>query len=194
MIQLKDIVDHFNQLMDQAARAGMPEPEAFALATTAADGRPSVRMLLLKGADERGFVFYTNVESRKGRELRDTRRAAMCFRWTPKDVQVRVEGRVEPVGDDEADAYFATRQRGSQIGAWASRQSSPLSSRQELLDEVARLEAEFAGTPVPRPPFWSGYRLVPDCVEFWFGRESRLHERFQYRLEGSLWVERILAP
>jgi pyridoxamine 5'-phosphate oxidase len=194
MIQFKDIVDHFNQLMDQAARAGLPEPDAFALATTAADGRPAVRMLLLKGADERGFVFYTNLDSRKARELRDTRRAAMCFRWTPKDVQVRIEGRVEPVSEEEADAYFASRPRGSQIGAWASRQSSPLASRQELLDEVARVEAEFVGQAVPRPPFWSGFRLVPDCIEFWFGRESRLHERFQYRLEGSVWVERILAP
>jgi pyridoxamine 5'-phosphate oxidase len=194
MIELKDLVEHFNQHMEQAARAGADEPTAFALATTGADGKPSVRMMLLKKADERGFVFYTNLESRKGRELRDSMRAAMCFWWVPKDVQVRIEGRIERVGDDEADAYFATRPRGSQIAAWASRQDAVLGSRAELLDEVARVGAEYVGQPVPRPPHWSGYRVVPDRVEFWFGRESRLHERFEYRLEGSLWVERILSP
>lgn len=194
MIHLRDLVDHFNELMDQAARGGAEEPTAFALATTGRDGRPAVRMMLLKGADERGFVFYTNLGSRKGRELQDSPRAAMCFRWTPKDVQVRVEGRIEPVSEAEADAYFATRPRGSQLGAWASAQSSALVSRQGLLDEYARREAEYQGREVPRPPYWSGLRLVPDCIEFWHGRESRLHERFEYRREGNSWVERILSP
>jgi pyridoxamine 5'-phosphate oxidase len=194
MIHLQDLIEHFNEHMDQAARGGAEEPTAFALATTGADGRPSVRMMLLKAADERGFVFYTNYESRKGRELRDSPRAAMCFRWTPKDVQVRIEGRIERVTESEADAYFATRPRGSQLGAWASRQSSALSSREELLEDFARLETQYGGQEVPRPPYWSGFRLVPERFEFWFGRENRLHERHEYRLEGSVWTERILSP
>jgi pyridoxamine 5'-phosphate oxidase len=118
----------------------------------------------------------------------------MCFRWTPKDVQVRIEGRIERVSEAEADAYFATRPRGSQLGAWASRQSTALASRQELMEEFARLDALYEGQEVPRPPDWSGYRLVPDRFEFWYGRENRLHERLEYRLEGSVWAERILSP
>jgi pyridoxamine 5'-phosphate oxidase len=158
------------------------------------DGRPSVRIVLLKAADERGFVFYTNTRSRKGRELAAAGRAAMTFWWGPIFRQVRIEGTVEPVSAAEADAYFASRARGSQIGAWASNQSSVVASREALLAAVKDIEARYANGPVPRPSHWSGFRVKPDVMEFWYGREDRLHERFEYRLEGNSWVERILAP
>jgi pyridoxamine 5'-phosphate oxidase len=150
--------------------------------------------MLLKAADSRGFVFYTNTLSRKGHELGANDRVAMCFWWGALARQVRIEGRVEPVTANEADTYFASRPRGSQIGAWASTQSRPLASREELLHAVDRVEAQYGTGAVPRPPHWSGYRLVPDVMEFWYGREDRLHERFEYRLEKGAWAERILSP
>lgn len=194
MTDFSSLVSRFNAHLDEARETGLVEPTAFSLATVDPDGRPSVRIMLLKAADSRGFVFYTNTRSRKGRELMSSGRAAMCFWWGALKRQVRLEGRIEPVTDEEADAYFASRPRGSQIGAWGSSQSSPLQSRDELLNEVARIEAQHAGRDIPRPPHWSGFRLVPDVMEFWYGKPDRLHERFQYGLERGVWVERILSP
>jgi len=175
-------------------RARLPEPTAFALGTVDADGQPSVRMLLLKGADEQGFVFYTNYESRKGRELLAHPRAAMCFHWQPLELQVRVEGRVEQVSDAEADAYFASRPRGSQLGAWASQQSRPIAHEGDLERRLAEFEQRFADRPVPRPPHWSGFRLVPHRIEFWKGMPSRLHRREVYERAGEGWREEVLYP
>jgi pyridoxamine 5'-phosphate oxidase len=194
MIDLPQLVARFNDHLAFAAREGVFEPTAFSLATVGPDGRPSVRIVLLKSADERGFVFYTNTRSRKGRELAASGRAALVFWWGPILRQVRIEGTVEPVSAGEADAYFASRTRGSQVGAWASNQSSVIPSREALLAAARDVEAQYAGAPVPRPPHWSGFRVKPDVMEFWYGREDRLHERFEYRQEGNGWVERILSP
>jgi pyridoxamine 5'-phosphate oxidase len=194
MIDFPQLVARFNDHLAFATREGVFEPTAFSLATVGPDGRPSVRTVLLKAADDRGFVFYTNTRSRKGREIAATGRVAMVFWWGPIHRQVRIEGPVEPVTAAEADAYFASRARGSQIGAWASNQSSTLLSREALLDAVKDVEAKYGTGPVPRPPHWSGYRVRPDVMEFWYGREDRLHERVQYMLEGNGWVERILSP
>jgi pyridoxamine 5'-phosphate oxidase len=195
MIDFPGLVARFNDHLEQARRTeGIPEPTAFALATVGPRGRPSVRIMLLKAADSRGFAFYTNTLSRKGGELDAAHHAAMCFWWGALARQIRIEGRIEPVTAEEADAYFASRPRGSQVGAWASHQSRPLGSREELLAAVERVEAQYAGGAVPRPPHWSGYRLIPERMEFWYGREDRLHERFEYTLENGVWVERILSP
>lgn len=175
----------FAELFDEAVKANIPEPNAMALATVAANRRPSLRMVLLKGFDEQGFVFYTNLESRKARELRETPYAALCFFWQQIGRQVRIEGRVEQVSDAEADEYFASRARGSQIGAWASAQSSQLTSRDELLQRVQQVEERFAESEVVRPPFWSGFRLIPDRIEFWTAGEFRLHDRLVYEREGN---------
>ncbi|HEY5062939.1 MAG TPA: pyridoxamine 5'-phosphate oxidase [Gemmatimonadaceae bacterium] len=161
----------------------LPEPTAFALGTVDADGRPSVRIVLLKGVDERGFVFYTNYESRKGRELLASWRAAMCFHWQQLETQVRVEGRVDTVSEEEADAYFASRARGSQIGAWASLQGQPIPNTNALTARVAEAERRFANREVPRPPHWSGFRVVADRIEFWKGMPNRLHVRHLYTRE-----------
>lgn len=164
-----------------AVKAIAVDPNAMVLSTVAKDGRPSARVVLLKGFDEKGFVFYTNLESRKGRELAARPAAALTFHFSPLGRQVRVEGETALVSSEEADAYFATRPRGSQVGAWASSQSAPLPSRAALEARVAEVEARYRGQSIPRPPHWGGFRLVPDTMEFWVGRDSRLHERDVYR-------------
>ena len=194
---LHDPIVLFKQLLAEAKalpREQMPEPTGFALGTVGEDQQPSIRMLLLKDVDEDGFVFYTNLESRKGTELARNRRAAMMFHWAPLERQVRIEGRVSPVTDEEADAYFASRPRGSQIGAWASRQSRPMEHTGDLDARVAEYEQKFAGTDVPRPPHWSGFRLVPHAIEFWKGRPSRLHDRQLFTREGAGWRIQLLYP
>ena len=187
----------FQALLDEATaldRAVLPEPTAFALGTVGADDQPSVRILLLKGVDERGFVFFTNHESRKGAELLAHPKAAMCFHWQPLERQVRVEGVARSVTPEEADAYFASRARGSQIGAWASLQSQTIAQPGDLEARVAEVEAKYAGGPVPRPPQWSGFRLVPHRIEFWHNMPSRLHERHLYLREPDGWRREVLYP
>ena len=190
-------IDEFRALFAQAQavdRARLPDPTAMSLATVSADGAPSVRIVLLKGVDERGFVFYTNLRSRKGRELAAAPRAALCFYWAPLDVQIRIEGSVQAVSDEEADAYFASRARESQIGAWASAQSESLVSMEQLRERVADVEARFAGVAVPRPPHWSGRRVRPRRIEFWHAGAHRLHERRVFEREGDRWAMRLLFP
>jgi pyridoxamine 5'-phosphate oxidase len=178
------------------ARAGEPnDADAMTLATVGADGRPSARIVLLKGHDARGFVFYTNSESRKGGELAANPEAALVFHWKSLRRQVRVEGRTEPVSAAEADAYFATRSRDSQLGAWASDQSRPLDSRAAFEARYAALKADHEGREVPRPPHWWGYRLVPDRIEYWSDRPHRLHERRLFTLgPDGHWTEGLLYP
>jgi pyridoxamine 5'-phosphate oxidase len=184
----------FAKLFARAEAAGIEHPNAMHLATADAEGRPSLRVVLLKGFDERGFVFYTNLESQKGRELAANPCAELDFYWRELARQVRVSGPVEPVSDEEADAYFATRPRLSQLGAWASRQSQPLASQARLVAEVARQEGLYLGGPVPRPPFWSGFRLRPERFEFWRSKPFRLHLRTEYRRTADGWQARALYP
>ena len=188
-----DPLDLFTTWFDEARAAGVLEPNAMTLATVGADGQPSARIVLLKGADARGFAFYTNTESRKGRELDAHPRAALVFWWGPTERQVRVEGRVERVEAVEADAYYASRPRGSRLGAWASPQSAEIPDRTVLDERLA--DAEARGADAERPPFWGGYRVAPTAVEFWQGRPSRLHDRFLYRRGASgAWTIARLAP
>src|SRR5512141_2074213 len=176
----------------ERARAHQVDTAPVALATADAQGRPSVRMVLLRGVDPRGFVFYTNYRSRKARELDANPRAALCFHWIALDEQIRIEGTVERVSASESDEYFASRPRGSQLGAWASDQSARLPSRETLETKYRETEQRFADQRVERPPFWGGYRLVPDSVEFWYGRPDRLHDRVVYTKEGQGWkIERL---
>lgn len=180
--------------LEDAVAAGAHLPEAVALATVSAAGAPSARIVLLKGIDERGFVFFTNRSSRKGRELAANPRAALVAYWASHGRQARVEGLVAEISEAESDAYFATRPRGSQIAAWASPQSAPVAGRGELDRRVAEAEARHGGGRVPRPPFWGGYRLSPDAIELWQHRESRLHDRLLYRRARGAWELTRLAP
>jgi pyridoxamine 5'-phosphate oxidase len=189
-----DPIARFAEVLDQARQADPTGYDAMFLATVGADGKPSARIVLLKSFDVRGFVFYTNYESRKGRELLTFPHAALCFYWRSLGRQVRVEGSIAPVSDAEADAYFASRARGSQIGAWASHQSAPLASRDELLAQVAEVEHRYEGKPVSRPPHWSGFRLTPERIEFWHDEPSRLHRRELYERAGTGWNVQLLNP
>lgn len=181
--------------MKEAAAKEPRDPDACALATVDADGLPDVRMVLLKRFDERGFVFFTNADSAKGQELEGNLMAAIVFHWKSLNRQIRVRGRVERVSDRESDDYFASRPRGAQIGAWASKQSRPLDSRDTLQAEVARCEKEYPGT-VPRPPYWRGYRIVPVAIEFWMDQPFRLHDRLVYSRAkpGEPWTRQRLYP
>ena len=190
-------LSRFHRLYAQAQqvdRAVLPDPNAMSLATIGMNGAPSVRIVLMKDVDERGFVFYTNLDGRKGRELRTHPIAAICFYWAALDVQVRAEGPVAQVSDQEADAYFATRPRESQIGAWASIQSQPIEHASDLAERIAEAESRFAGIPVTRPPYWTGFRLRPDRIEFWKSRPGRLHERHLYTRSGESWTMETLYP
>jgi pyridoxamine 5'-phosphate oxidase len=175
-------------------RAVLPEPTAMTLATVGADGRPSARVVLLKSVGTDGFVFYTNVLSRKGRELAGNHHAALCFHWQALEEQVRVEGSAAAVPDAEADAYFATRPRISQLGAWASEQSEPLAEYAILEERLREADARFSGRDVPRPPHWSGFRLTPVAIEFWRNRPFRLHERERFERDGAAWRMMRLYP
>jgi pyridoxamine 5'-phosphate oxidase len=190
-----DPLKQFDAWFDEAVRCGLTEPNAMALATVGADGRPAVRMVLLKGFDSRGFVFYTNYESRKGRELAGNPHAAACFWWDEIERQVRIEGSVEPISAEESDAYFQTRPRECQLAAWASRQSAVIESRALLQRQLKELEARYRDKPVARPPNWGGYCLCPTTIEFWQGREQRLHDRLRYRREDDGgWIRERLSP
>jgi len=192
-----DPIARFETLLAAAQavdRAVLPEPTAFALGTVGDDGQPSVRIVLLKGVDHDGFVFYTNFQGRKGRELLAHPRAALCFHWQALEQQVRVEGEAIPVSDAEADAYFATRARGSQLGAWASLQSRPIDPEGELERRLAEVERRFADAPVPRPPHWGGFRVQPARIEFWHNQPSRLHVRHLYTRSGRGWRIDTLYP
>jgi pyridoxamine 5'-phosphate oxidase len=189
-----DPIELFRAWFEAANEAGILLPEAVTLATASAAGEPSARMVLLKGADADGFVFFTNYGSRKAHDLDENPRAALCFHWAVLQRQVRVAGTVSRVSAEESAAYFATRGRGSQIGAWASRQSERLGRREELEQRVRDADARFPESDVPLPPFWGGYRLVPSRIEFWQGRADRLHDRLVFSREGGAWRTERLYP
>ncbi|MBU0676863.1 MAG: pyridoxamine 5'-phosphate oxidase [Verrucomicrobia bacterium] len=189
-----DPMVQFNKWFHDAKRSGIFLPEAVTLATATPDGKPSARMMLLKGADERGFVIYTNFESNKGRQLDANPQAALVLHWSILERQVRIQGAVERVTEAESAAYFKTRLRGSRIGAWASAQSSVLESRTQLEQRVKEYEQKFKGDDIPLPPFWGGYRVIPERIEFWQGRLNRLHDRIVYEREGETWKISRLSP
>lgn len=187
-------IRQFQLWFAEVEASGIPEPTAMVLATADRQGRPSARTVLLKGVDQRGFVFYTNYESRKGKDLAENPYAALVFNWPQLRRQVCIQGRVARVSREESEAYFRTRPRGHQLGAWASRQSSVVSSREELDLRLAALEQEYQGREIPLPPYWGGYRLEPDWIEFWQGRANRMHDRLVYRRDRGGWVIERLAP
>ena len=189
-----DPMDLFAEWFREAEDAGVEVPETMTLATADSDGAPSARMVLLKGADEEGFVFYSGYVSRKAGELEQNPLAALVFYWRPLGKQVRVEGRVERVSEAESAAYFATRPRGSQIAAWASQQSTPLAGREDLDERYAELEREYEGRDVPLPSHWGGFRLRPDAIEFWQHRDNRLHDRIRYTRAREGWRSELLSP
>jgi len=193
---LAEAIDTFKALLAEAGAAGDPDPTAMTLATADAKGRPSARTVLLKHVDDQGFVFYTNFDSRKGRQLAANPQAALLFLWKTlrEQVQAKIEGTVEPVTAAEADAYFASRPRESQIGAWASLQSQTLDSRETFEARIAEFTTKFDGGPVPRPPHWSGFRVVPEMIELWYGAKYRLHERQRYARVDGRWTKRMLYP
>lgn len=194
----REALSTFHDLFLEAKAGSEAEPNAMTVATATTDGRPSARTVLLKSYDAQGFVFYTHLHSHKGRELEANPRAALLFLWRSlrvAGIQVRIEGAVEVVADAEADEYFASRPRLSQIGAWASTQSETLASREQFEARMASMETEFEGREVPRPPGWSGYRVMPDAFEFWYGAEFRLHERWRYERDAAgVWGKRMLFP
>lgn len=188
------IIDEFNKAFKEARVAGEQEPTAMVLATSDGQGLVSSRTVLLKALDENGFVFFTNIHSTKARQMAASPQVSATFLWKASGCQVHLAGTVSRVSDEAADAYFSTRDRGSQIGAWASEQSAPLDSRETLMRRVRELEETYAGREVPRPPFWTGFTLSPVRVEFWWQREYRLHDRFEYTLEGAEWRKQRLYP
>lgn len=190
----QSLIEKFKSAMQKAERKGHPLANAFSLATVSPDGKPSNRMLLLKGVDSRGFIFYTNLRSKKGEELLKNPYAAMCFWWPQTEEQIRIEGKVKLLGDQEADDYFATRPRGSQIGAWASQQSEELPSRWKLIWSFIQFYRKFAGKEVSRPSHWSGFVLIPTQIEFWYGKASRLHDRIIYIRTEAGWKKSRLYP
>ncbi len=189
-----DPLEQLKRWLEDAPRAGIGEPSAMVLATSSADGRPSMRVVLLKSFDESGLVFYTNYESRKGKELGANAHAALLFFWEPLARQIRIEGTITKTSAEETAEYFKTRPHLSRIGAWASRQSEVIPGRETLEREFSRFEKQFEGKDVPPPPQWGGYRLRPSEYEFWQGRENRLHDRLRYRLAGGKWIIERLSP
>lgn len=199
MTQIQDknylqAIDRFQSVYSRAKSSGLKEPTAVNVATVDPEGRPSSRFVLLKAVDQSGFVFYTNYSSRKGRQIQQNKHVALCFFWEPLMEQVRVEGKAEEVSATEADAYWETRRRNSQIGAWASQQSEPLDQRATLERRFEEFKQQFGDRAVPRPPQWSGYRVVPELIEFWVGVDFRLHERTCYRKSGDVWTMTLLNP
>lgn len=190
----QEIIEEFNKAFKKAKACGEPEPTAMVLATSDCEGLVTSRTVLLKALDQDGFVFFTNTRSLKGKQLAVCPRAAATFLWKESGCQVQLVGTVKQVSDEGADAYFATRDRGSQIGAWASDQSEPLDSRETLIQKVKQLELEYKGREVPRPPHWTGFALSPESVEFWTAREYRLHDRIIYTFKDGAWVKQRLNP
>ena len=184
----------FEEWLAEAEQSEINDPNAMALATVDADGMPDVRTVLLKGYDKRGFVFYTNFEGAKGQQVLATRKAALCFHWKTKRRQVRARGKIEFVSDEEADAYYNSRHPQSRLGAWASDQSRPLKDRQTLVDKLAHFEEKYGTEDIPRPPHWSGFRILPDTIEFWQDGEFRLHDRVVFTPTGNGWTTQRLYP
>lgn len=187
-------IRQFQRWFEQALAAEIVEPNAMTVATATQDGIPSARVVLLKGVSDRGFIFFTNYESHKGQELAENPHAALVFLWKALERQVRIEGTVEKVSDEETEAYFHSRPRESQLGAWVSNQSQVIPNREALEQRLAQLSQEYQGREIPRPPYWGGYCVIPHIIEFWQGRPSRLHDRLRYRLDSQQWLIERLAP